>query len=36
MRLLVLAAVALFGGGHGTQTITGTIAVNTGSSLTVA
>jgi hypothetical protein len=35
MRLLVLAAVALFGG-HGTQTITGTIAVNTGKSLTVA
>jgi hypothetical protein len=35
MRLLVLAAVALLGGGHGTQTITGTIAVNTGSSLTV-
>jgi hypothetical protein len=36
MRLLVLAAVALLGGGHGTQTITGTIAVNTGTSLTVA
>jgi hypothetical protein len=36
MRLLVLAAVALLGGGHGTQTITGTIAVNTGDSLTVA
>jgi hypothetical protein len=36
MRLLVLAAFALLGGGHGTQTITGTIAVNTGSSLTVA
>jgi hypothetical protein len=35
MRLLVFAAVALFGGGHGTQTITGTISVNTGSSLTV-
>jgi hypothetical protein len=36
MRLLVLAALALLGGGHGTQTITGTIAVNTGDSLTVA
>jgi hypothetical protein len=36
MRLLVLAAAALLGGGHGTQTITGTIAVNTGDSLTVA
>jgi hypothetical protein len=36
MRLLVLAASALLGGGHGTQTITGTIAVNTGDSLTVA
>jgi hypothetical protein len=36
MRLLVLAAFALLGGGHGTQTITGTIAVNTGNSLTVA
>jgi hypothetical protein len=36
MRLLVLAAFALLGGGHGTQTITGTIAVNTGDSLTVA
>jgi hypothetical protein len=36
MRLLILAAFALLGGGHGTQTITGTIAVNTGSSLTVA
>src|SRR5437016_8049532 len=35
MRLLVLAAFALLGGGHGTQTITGTIAVNTGDSLTV-
>jgi hypothetical protein len=35
MRLLVLAALALVGGGHGTQTITGTISVNTGSSLTV-
>jgi hypothetical protein len=36
MRLLVFAAAALLGGGHGTQTITGTIAVNTGNSLTVA
>src|SRR2546423_11197721 len=36
MRLLVLAAFALLGGGHGTQTITGTISVNTGDSLTVA
>ena len=36
MRLLVFAAAALLGGGHGTQTITGTIAVNTGDSLTVA
>jgi hypothetical protein len=36
MRLLVFAAAALLGGGHGTQTITGTIAVNTGTSLTVA
>lgn len=36
MRLLILAAFALLGGGHGTQTITGTIAVNTGDSLTVA
>jgi hypothetical protein len=36
MRLLALAAFALLGGGHGTQTITGTIAVNTGSSLTVS
>jgi hypothetical protein len=36
MRLLILAASALLGGGHGTQTITGTIAVNTGDSLTVA
>lgn len=35
MRLLALAAVALLGGGHGTQTITGTISVNSGSSLTV-
>jgi len=35
MRLLILAASALLGGGHGTQTITGTIAVNTGDSLTV-
>ena len=36
MRLLILAASTLIGGGHGTQTITGTIAVNTGDSLTVA
>jgi hypothetical protein len=36
MRLFVLAAVALLGGGHGTQTITGSITVNTGASLTVA
>ena len=36
MRLLIFAAAALLGGGHGTQTITGTIAVNTGDSLTVA
>jgi hypothetical protein len=36
VRLLVFAAAALLGGGHGTQTITGTIAVNTGNSLTVA
>jgi hypothetical protein len=36
MRLLVLAAFAMLGGGHGTQTITGTITVNTGDSLTVA
>ena len=35
MRLFLLAALAL-SGGHGTQTITGTIAVNTGNSLTVA
>jgi hypothetical protein len=32
----MLAAFAMLGGGHGTQTITGTIAVNTGTSLTVA
>jgi hypothetical protein len=35
MRLLVLAALALSGSGPGTQTITGTIAVNSGTSLTV-
>jgi hypothetical protein len=35
MRLLLLAALALSGSGPGTQTITGTIAVNTGTSLTV-
>jgi len=36
MRLLLLAAVALFGGDHGTQSITGTIVANSGTSLTVA
>jgi len=35
MRLLVLAALAFSGSGPGTQTISGTIAVNTGTSLTV-
>lgn len=35
MRLLVLAALALSSSGPGTQTISGTIAVNTGTSLTV-
>jgi hypothetical protein len=36
MRLLLLAASVFLGGGPGDQTITGTIAVNTGDSLTVA
>jgi hypothetical protein len=35
MRLLLLAALALSGSGSGTQTIAGTIAINTGTSLTV-
>ena len=35
MRLLVLAVLALSGSGPATQTISGTIAVNTGTSLTV-
>jgi hypothetical protein len=36
MRLLLLAAVALFGSDPGAQSITGTITANSGTSLTVA
>jgi hypothetical protein len=36
MRLLLLTAAAFMGGGHGAQTITGTISANAGNSITVS